>query len=330
MGTPAKKRALHLTSPEQIEDNISKKQYSISKAAMANANKNSGSLNRSPLPDSVAVAANGAPSSCIFVPGSVAAAAVLPPSSNATHSCDIFSWDVFELKLGNMLDKKLEDVAKKDDLTPLRLEIEQLRNENVRLKEELDVMNNKLEHVDRISRRSNIIVSGLQSTNTRQATDDFNSICSRTLQTNGHVVESRQIKTKDGFSFVFTMESPLQVNNIIAVKKRLDGSAIYIQKDYTSGERQMRYNLRLLGKSIIKLDKKIKVRYGETSIYINDKVFSWRNGFYEAKQNKDADFLRGLMKKLNIECNVTVKQFHRPMSENTRTMASSSDENTHH
>lgn len=70
---------------------------------------------------------------------------------------DVFSWS----KLCDVLDDKLKDVAKKEDLAAIKQEVEKFKVENCKLKEDIVKLTNRLELVDKKSRSTNIVVSGL-------------------------------------------------------------------------------------------------------------------------------------------------------------------------
>lgn len=231
---------------------------------------------------------------------------------------------MFDSKLSAALDLKLHDVARKDDLQPLSMEIQHLRSENTHLKEELQAMKNRLEFIDKSSRRANIVVSGLSNTNAQLAVAEFNDLCSNVLNTPAIVKESRPVH--GGKSFVFSLDSALQVNNIIAAKRHLKGTTIFVQKDYTADERNKRFQLRQLGKNITKLGDKIKVRFGEFCIYVNDIQFTWNKGKVEAAKIQDVEFLRGIVTKAKFTCDIIVRETPKSNAKVPVLLASSSDQ----
>lgn len=97
MGT-VKKRALLLTSPEQSATNNAKKhlQAKIFNKTMSNSNSS-----HSVPPGSVA------PTTPTSFGAPVVVAPVAPAAASTAVPTDVFSWHLFDQKLGNMLDKKL-------------------------------------------------------------------------------------------------------------------------------------------------------------------------------------------------------------------------------
>ena len=222
-----------------------------------------------------------------------------------TKMADSFSWEIFDKKLNDALASQLENVVRKEDLAFISSEIQLLRSENARLQKELSDMKFRMEQVDKSSRRFNVVVRGLKSKFVAQAQDEFNQICLDKLKTNVNVVEARQIAS--GKAFLFTLNSALEVNNVMNCRRSLFGTHIFIDKDCTNEERNKQYLIRQIGKNVKKVDTKAKVRYGGTRIYVNDRPFTAGCNQIVASCSMDADFLSGLLEKANFVCEIIVK-----------------------
>lgn len=219
--------------------------------------------------------------------------------TNATS--DVFSWGRFS----NILDDKLKDVAKKDDLQSLQLEIAGLKKENIELKNVVSQLSSRLEYIDRKARATNIVVSGLRSINAAAAKNDFLSLCETELRVNVNIVLVRPLQSKK--SYLFTLESSLQTINVLAAKKNLMSDQVYIQKDYTKEELNIRYNLRKINKTIAHTRTNLKTRLGDTCIYIENRRYSWSMGKVVAYSRKDADYLISLFAEAKLEYDVFFK-----------------------
>lgn len=228
---------------------------------------------------------------------------------------DCFSWAIFDQKLNSALDDKLKGLVRKEDLAPITTEIQELRCENTRLQNDLQVMKTRLEAVDKASRRNNVVLSGINAKNVAEALSEFKDICNITLKINVSVVDVRMIS--NGKSFLFFLGSPMEVNAVIAQRRFLAGSKIYMDKDYTAEERSERYFLRQIGRNAKIANNLVKVRHGDHRVYINDKPFSWARGKIIAANNADAEFLRGLLSNSSFDCIIDVK------SQTTNTSTSS-------
>lgn len=117
------------------------------------------------------------------------------------NSQDVFSWD----KLCNLFDDKLKDVARKSDLVPIKADIEEFKEENQKLKNHIKKLSSRLEFIDRKSRSSNVVLSGLGSTNINAAKADFLKLSSEVLELNNNIISTRMIA--GGKSFYFTLET---------------------------------------------------------------------------------------------------------------------------
>lgn len=228
------------------------------------------------------------------------------PGGSTIVSSDSFSWAVFDQKLNNALDVKLESVVKKEDIAHFSQEIEQLRCENKQLRNDLLIMKNKLEQVDKSSRRNNIVVRGLTGNTVASAVKDFKVLCDTTLKAAANVMEARKIA--NGKSFLLTLNSALEVRSVLSSRGSLAGSNIFIDKDYTEHARSIRYFLRQIGRSAKNVNKRLTIRYGDLSIIIDDKSFYCADNTIFARNIADAEYLRDLMGKAKFQCNIEVKE----------------------
>lgn len=217
---------------------------------------------------------------------------------------DVFSWD----KLCNLLDAKLKDVTRKEDLVSIKTEIEELREENVKLRNDINKLTTRLEYIDRRTRSANIVVSGLNSNSNNEAKNEFTKLCTNVLKVNIHVVNARKLPSKN--TFLFTLETNMQAINVIAAKGNLNDGSIFIQKDYTNEEQNVRYNLRQINKAVANPQNNLKVRLGEFCIFINNKRYTWSMGKAVANCNDDAVFLRNLLSEANSSIDVTVRNMN--------------------
>lgn len=221
--------------------------------------------------------------------------------ANKNDTADVFSWN----KLCSLLDDKLKDVAKKEDVQSIRIEMDELRVENTKLRNEVKVLSSRIEQIDRRSRSSNIVVSGLVCVNAAAAKAVFNKLCTDSLNVYANVVTVRDLPAKN--TFLFTLESQLQVVNVLGAKDKLKGGTIFMHKDYTKDEQNIRYNLRKLNKTISNLNMNLKVRLGEFCSYIDNRKYSWALGKIVAYSVDDHEFLIKLLSKSNYSIDVIVK-----------------------
>lgn len=233
---------------------------------------------------------------------------------NQNSTQDVFSWE----KLCYLLDDKLKDVTRKADLIDLKAEIDELKKENMQLKNDLKKVSTRLEFIDRKSRSSNVVVSGLSNSNVNGAKSEFVKLCTEVLKTNVNIISTRMISS--GKAVCFTLESSTQAYNVTSAKNKLKGRSVYIQKDYTEEEQNVRYNLRQISKKISKSNSNVKVRLGEFCIYLNNKKYIWSKGKVLANSEMDAQFLNGLLAQCNYPMDVCVREAHNNRTTTSETL----------
>lgn len=209
-------------------------------------------------------------------------------SMNSDHK-DVFSWS----KLGDMLDDKLKDVAKKEDVAAIKQEVEDLKVENSKLKIKVEKLTNRIEQIDRRSRSANVVVSGLSCKSTLSAKKRFEKICKDDLKMEVDIVKTRMLSS--GKSFIFSLDTYGQAQRVIDSRTKLNGKSIYIQKDYTAVEQMNRYNLRKLSKVLSSSKNNIKVRLGEFCIFVDDIRYTWGDGKILAPSQREADYLNNIL-----------------------------------
>lgn len=211
-----------------------------------------------------------------------------------------FSWRRF----CRILDKKLENVARKADLDVVQQEVIKLRSENSKLNEEITLLKNRMETMERNSRRGRIIVRGLQSTNVDKAADEFSKLCLNLLKIRTKVIDIVKLNNKN--SFAITIESASQTFSILSQKNKLKNSAVYMDQDLTLNERNARYKLRVLGRDL-KPFPDIKVRLGGPNIYIDDIKYTWSDDKIVAVNEEDAEALQIKLKNAKLQYSIAVK-----------------------
>lgn len=153
---------------------------------------------------------------------------------NQTATPDVFSWN----QLCNLLDSKLKDVARKEDLVSIKTEIEELREENTKLRQDVNKLSSRLEFIDRRTRSANIVVNGLNSEKMHDVKTEFVNLCTNVLNVDVYVVNTRKLPAKK--SFLFALGSCMQASNVLNAKGNVKNKEIFIQKDYTKYEQHVR------------------------------------------------------------------------------------------
>jgi len=221
-------------------------------------------------------------------------------SNHGGNSSDNAFWSALE----SLLDRKLINVAKKDDLAGMHTKIIGLQNENKQLRSELSQMQNKFEMLDRASKRGNVSVRGLKSRNVSEALRDFGALCAKLTTSPVEVRDVTYIKKPN--VFIFELCDRKLVDVLLKQRKKLKGSNVFIQRDYTACERARRYKLRQLGKELSRDAENAKVRMGEFSVFVNDRPFQLSDGNIVARCQSDAEMLTAVLEKCKDKYSVVV------------------------
>ena len=202
--------------------------------------------------------------------------------------------------------------------------MQQLREENISLKENMQAMKTRLTHLGKSAIRSNVVVAGLGSTSVKSAINELINLSNSVLKTNVNVTKVRKLPNKSGF--VSTMNTALEANAVVSSENKLRGSNVYMQKDSTADECTAMFHLRQLNRYLRSVDSRLKICNGKSCLYMNDMLYAWANDDILAPR-EDANFLRSLTAQTNHACNIIVAQ--KPDSANQGTSSSTHLQNFH-
>ena len=248
-------------------------------------------------PEKSNIASKRATQSSSTAAGPIIITAAMSPSTGG----DVFSWKVLNTTMSDILDAKLQDVARKSDLAVVKEEVAQVRAVNAKLNEEIGVLKSRLELIDRTSRRNRIIIRGLTSTDNNSAVGEMYKLFGEVLQVNVNIHDIFKLNNRN--SFAVTLASPEQVRSVLAKSKLLKGSAVYIDNDLTKNEQEARFQIRTLARKLSPLDN-LKIRPAGRAMYLNDKKFIWSDGKIIAGNPRDAAFIKSILSKQLLEFDV--------------------------
>lgn len=224
----------------------------------------------------------------------------------ASKMTDTFTWAVFDAKLNQALDIKLQNVARKEDISAISLELQSLREENAELKNEVSCLKRKLEQVDKASRRANVVVRGLKSQTPREASVEFAEICQKTLKATASIATTTRVRTGNGF--VFALDTARDTDSILAARTKLKNTGIFINRDLTDSEREKSYKLRQIAKQLLNYDNRLKIRTTDFSIFVNNIHVTYQDNKIYTNNNNDAAFINHLFINAKLEYTVAVKK----------------------
>ena len=108
-------------------------------------------------------------------------------------------------------------------------------------------------------------------------------------------------------SFAFRLESATQAKYVLSAKKKLKGTSIFVNKDYTAAEQKTRYQLRTVQKVLRQTPNNLKIRLGDLCIYINDKKFVWSEDGLISFKKHDVDFLNDVLNRCGANYKAILK-----------------------
>lgn len=222
--------------------------------------------------------------------------------SDMSETGDAFSWDIFDRKIS----KLLENVAKKDDILDLQRNLDEVKEENKNLRNDLENLKSKMSAIDKFMRRSNVIFSGINCENYQTAKTRIMDICLNIL--NIHVNITKVVMLKRNYEFLVELETNQQAIKIILSGSKLKNLGIFVHKDYSSEDRDKRFQLRKLKKKLRECDNSTKCTFKNTSILVDDKQYNWHDGNVIAGSVDDKNFLLAKLGNFSDEFNIVVNQ----------------------
>ncbi|KAF6201344.1 hypothetical protein GE061_005792 [Apolygus lucorum] len=198
-------------------------------------------------------------------------------------------------KFTSIMDKTLEDklkeitknLATKSDVgaltqkvDALQIENNTLRGEVVALKSELLSRDNRVDFIDSMIRRDNLIFNGLIHDGRNELLTVIKAFIQETLGI------SRQITIKDviclggrraGAPLLVKFCMPGDITEILQKTNRLKGTNFGINRDYPESVRVARRNLFAIKKELQRLGCTHKVLVRSQYLIVDDKFFSWSN-----------------------------------------------------
>lgn len=201
-----------------------------------------------------------------------------------------------------MLDAK--GLATKDDITDLKAEIKQLREENLNLRVKMEKMeldnerkDRRLEAVENHLRRNNLIFKGFDG---KENVEDVVNFCKDVLEVEVEgKIENSFFLGKDGKGLMarkVMFTSSKVVTDILRNTRKLKGTGFYVDRDYTWNVRNRRRRMFWVRKEIKKRDGNVKCIVKKDILVLNGKEYQWDEENGVTGKKEDIDYLRGLLK----------------------------------
>lgn len=210
------------------------------------------------------------------------------------------SWDHLLGRIEEMFDNKLKNIATKQDLNGVHQELIKLRAENVEMRAEISQLKQnektlmkRIHMTEKLSRRSNIIVSGVTGKDNNEVQQSFAELCKKVLQVNAQTMNTRKINATN---YCVELSSANEVGMILSNGHKLKGTGVYVRKDYTAEESTQRYKLRQI-KNCLKNVNNNQVQIKGTTLIIENKRYEWsiEDSQVVADKQEEAEYLQTLL-----------------------------------
>lgn len=217
--------------------------------------------------------------------------------------------------LASLFDKKLSVLASKEDFQVLNAEMDAIKTENVRLKEEINVLKLESEvREDRITtleinaRKGNLILRGLKNSNDLQSnptlvvTDFFKEFLGLHLENADiHVYAPGRKSNSPQALLVVTFGRDQDKWKVLNAAKKLKGTGFFIHPDFPPMVRKRRQKLLLVKKELLRVNSSLKVTVQSDKLFVNDCKFMWRDGTGLHSTDKNCDKVLSVLAKKELE-----------------------------
>jgi len=194
--------------------------------------------------------------------------------------------------LSILFDRKLSVLATKEDIKSINADMEVIKEENVKLKDQLYSLKRECEdREDRITdleikyRRENLVFRGLKvseelQSDPAQVVIDF---CTELLDLK---LDKKFINAYSPAKKVTTGGAPLVVSfmrpqdkvKVLSSARKLKGTGFFVHPDFPFIVRKRRLKLSIVKKELVQRNPKLRVSLRGDKLWVNDLKFSWKVG----------------------------------------------------
>lgn len=193
-------------------------------------------------------------------------------------------------QVGDLLDSKLDSqfkkLASKEDVNNLKSYIERLLEENKSLKLCVDKLQEKnknleqrIEYLEHIHRKNNLVFIGLNDSNEtgRKLISQFcyDNLGIEILPDEIERVIKIKIPNKETYLHRVTFCNNQTVEKILGNSKKLKGTQVYINKDYTFTIRRKRRMLFRCRQEMLQKDNSKKIFIRNDTLFVDNKQYYW-------------------------------------------------------
>lgn len=152
------------------------------------------------------------------------------------------------------LEKRIDEIERKND-------------------ERYEIVQRKMSHQEQSVRKNNIIIKGLETSDTT-VTQDVKIMIERKLNLKTEIKEAVRLDTKGKKEIILVkLNNNEDKQKIMKSKKQLKGNNVYIEDDLPREERRIQYELRKAAKELRETGKTVRV--GFQKLIINGRCHYW-------------------------------------------------------
>lgn len=188
------------------------------------------------------------------------------------------------------VDRKIENVATKDDLvkitnelTDVKAKVSALEEENSALKHALnkvikdqDLDRKKIQYLEEQVKKKSLILRNIPAN--RSVKEAAQSVCRNNLkmQNNVEIITTRWLGEKqDKMTVAVELATESMVDEVLKHAKNLAGTAISISRDLTSEKQQQRKAMVQLKSQLLGINESKQVLIRENKLKVDDKWYHW-------------------------------------------------------
>lgn len=191
--------------------------------------------------------------------------------------------EMLNVSLGQLLEGKLADVAKKRDVEAIRAEIRKVEKDNQDIRTELQCLTKKLEDSERRwedlsnrTRRNNVIVQGLDISGEESVVDSIQKFFSSALGVpNVKVNRAHFLGNPRDKRIIAHIPEDYHIGKIFANTAKLRGTTIYVYRDFTKKVRDLRQKLSKIGRKVKEVAPQERISIVYDHMYVGKSKLEW-------------------------------------------------------
>lgn len=191
--------------------------------------------------------------------------------------------------IGEMMDRKLDNIATREDvknlhqeLTAVRDECDALRAEVRRLSDSNLCLQMKMEAAEKREKKNNLVIRGLPE-NDQDPSEIVKKLCKERFAIDNVMIKNsfrlgrENADKKRPILVEFVMQD--DIRNILTCKGNLKDTGVVVHRDSTLQERKNRSFLWEIKKEIMAINKNASLVLRNGELIVNKKIFSCTNGY---------------------------------------------------